>query len=289
MKLYRDFTSQEEIDQEYNVQSLVPDMEPYVEFFVSESEKARNELECVLDVRFGPTVDEIVDVFPAEKPGAPILVFIHGGYWRALSSKEFNLVARGLHAHGITVVVTNYSLCPKVTITEITRQSRAAIAWLYQKAGSLNGDPERIFVVGHSAGGQQVSMLMVTDWQGEYGLPKDIIKGGIAISGVFDLQPLRYSWLQPTLLLTHEVIMQQSPCFQIPSSAPPLFITLGAEETAEFHRQSKDYLAAWQSQGLQGELDVQPDKNHFTAIDGFIDANSPLCEAVIDFMKRCEK
>ena len=105
MKLYRDFTSQEEIDQEYDVQGQVPDMEPIVEFLVSESEKARNELECVLDVRFGPTVDEIVDVFPAEKPGAPILVFIHGGYWRALSSKEFSLVARGLHAHGITVVV----------------------------------------------------------------------------------------------------------------------------------------------------------------------------------------
>jgi arylformamidase len=289
MKLYRDFTSQEEIDREYNVEAMVPDLQPYVELFVGESEKARRELECVLDVRFGPTVDETVDVFPAKQPGAPILVFIHGGYWRMLSSKEFNLVARGLSAHGVTVVVTNYSLCPKVTIAEITRQSRAVIAWVSREARSFNGDPDRIFVCGHSAGGQQVGMLVTTDWQGEYGLPNDIIKGGIPISGVFNLHPLRYSWLQPKLLLTHEIILQQSPCFHIPSSGPPLLITLGEEESAEFHRQSTDYLAAWRANELRGELLVQSGKNHFTAIEGLAEANSPLCQALIDFMTQCER
>jgi len=112
MKLYRDFTSQEEIDQEYKVEALVPDMAPYFDLFVGGSEKARRELACVLDVRFGPTLDETVDIFPAKQPGAPILVFIHGGYWHSLSSKEFSLIASGLSAHGVTVVVTNYSLCP---------------------------------------------------------------------------------------------------------------------------------------------------------------------------------
>ncbi len=289
MKLYRDFTSQEEIDQEYNVEALVPDMGRYIELFIGGSEKARRELECVLDVRFGPTLDETVDVFPANRPGAPILVFIHGGYWRILSSKEFNLVARGLSAHGVTVVVSNYSLCPKVSIAEITRQSRAVIAWLSHEAGTYNGDANRIFVCGHSAGGQQVGMLMATDWQAEYGLSNDIIKGGIPISGVFDLEPLRYSWLQPKLLLTHEIILQQSPCLHIPRTAPPLFITLGEEGPAEFQRQSRDYLAAWRAHGLRGELQVQPGKNHFTAIEGLAEADSPLCQAVIDFMTRCER
>ena len=288
MKLYRDFTSQEEIDQEYKVEALVPDMQPYFDLFVGGSEKARRELECVLDVHFGPTVDETVDIFPAKNPGAPIVVFIHGGYWRILSSKEFSLVASGLNAHGITVVVTNYSLCPKVTISEITRQSRAAIAWLHQAAETYNGDPNRIFVCGHSAGGHQVGMLMATDWPGEYGLPADILKGGIPISGLFDLEPLRYSWLQPKILLTHEVIKQQSPCLHIPRTAPPLFLTVGEEEPSEFHRQSQDYLAAWQANGLQGEFQVQPGKNHFTAIEGLAEADSPLCQAVINFMQRCE-
>src|SRR5215471_5612420 len=289
MKLYRDFTSQEEIDRQYNVEALEPDMRPYVELFGGGSEQARRELPCVLDVPFGPTLDETVDVFPAKQPGAPILVFIHGGCWRSRSSKDFHLVARGPSAHGVTVVVTNYSLCPKVTIAEITRQSRAVIAWLSLEARSFNGDPERIFVCGHSAGGQQVGMVVATDWPGEYGLPQDIIKGGIPISGLFDLSPFRYSWLQPKLLLTHEVIQQQSPLFHIPAAGPPLLVSVGEKEPAEFHRQAADYLAAWRAQGLHGELFTQSGKNHFTAIAGLAETTSSFCQALLDFMTRCEK
>jgi arylformamidase len=289
MKLYRHFTSQEEIDRQYNVEALEPDMRPYVELFVGGSEQARRELACVLDVRVGPTVDETVDVFPAKQPEAPILVFIHGGYWRSRSSKDFHLVARGPSAHGVTVVVTNYSLCPKVTIAEITRQSRAVIAWLSREARAFNGDPERIFVCGHSAGGQQVGMVVATDWAEEYGLPQDIIKGGIPISGLFDLSPFRYSWLQPKLLLTHELIQQQSPLFHIPSAGPPLLVSVGEKEPAEFHRQAADYLAAWQAQGLRGDLLTQSGKNHFTAIEGLAEANSPFCQALLDFMTRCAR
>lgn len=287
MKLYRDFTSQEEIDREYNVEAMVPDRQTAREREANASAQARRELECELDVPYGPTLDETVDVFPAKKPGAAILVFIHGGYWRTLSSKEFSRVARGPVAHDITVVVTNYSLCPKVTIAEITRQSRAVIAWLYHAAHRFNGDPTRIFVCGHSAGGQQVGMLVATDWAGEYGLPSDIIKGGIPSSGLFDLAPFRYSWLQPKLLLTHEVILQQSPQLHIPHAGPPLLVSVGEEESAEFHRQSADYLAAWRKKGLRGEMLIQPGKNHFTAIAGLAEADSPLCTAVIEFMAQC--
>ena len=289
MKLYRDFTSQEEIDLEYNMAITVPDTKRWMEeIYVQESANVRHELKCELDVRFGQTVDETVDVFPAKEPGAALLVFIHGGYWKWGSSKEFSLVARGPVAHGVTVVVTNYSLCPKVTIAEITRQSRAVIAWLHRKASKFNGDPSRIFVAGHSAGGQQVGILVATDWHGEYSLPNDIIKGGIPISGIFDLHPLRYSYLQPKLLLTHEVILQQSPYLNIPRSAPPLLVTFGREESEEFHRQSTDYLEAWRANGLRGELLIQEAKHHFSAIEGLTDANSPLCKALIDFMTQCE-
>jgi arylformamidase len=289
MKLYRDFTSQEEIDREYNVGAVVPDSAQWLERYRHESATVRRELECLLDLRFGPTRDETVDVFPAPRPGAAVLVFIHGGHWRWGSSKDFSLVARGPVARGITVVVTNYSLCPSVTIAEITRQSRAVIAWLHREAPRFNGDPGRILAAGHSAGGQQVGMLAATDWPGEYGLPAEIVRGGIPISGIFDLQPLRYSYLQPKLQLTHEVILRQSPLLNIPPSGPPLLITLGEAETAEFHRQSADYLEAWRGNGLRAELLIQEGRHHISAIEGLTDPRSPLCQALVNFAARCEQ
>ena len=289
MRLYRNFTSQEEIDLEYNIALNVADRERWIEWYARESAKVRDELDCMLDVRFGPTVDETIDIFPARKPGAPVLVFIHGGYWVMFGNKDFSFVARGLVNRDVTVVVVNYSLCPGVTINEITRQNRAAIAWLYGEGPGFNADISRIFIAGHSAGGQQVGMLVQTDWQGEYGLPKDIIKGGIPISGVFDLHPLRYSYLQPKLLLTHETILSQSPYLNIPSSGPPLLVTFGKDETKEFHRQSTDFLKAWHANGLRGEMLVQEGKHHLSVIEGLAHGNSSLCDAVIDFMMRCEK
>jgi arylformamidase len=288
MKLYRNFTTQEEIDLEYNLALTVHDIEQWIEWYTQESVTTRRNLDCMLDIRFGPTVDETVDIFPAKNQGAPLLVFIHGGYWFRCSSKDYSFVANGLVGQGITVAVTNYSLCPKVTIPEITRQSRAVISWLHREAPIFNADPSRIFIAGHSAGGHQVGMLLATDWADEYDLPKDIIKGGIPISGVFDLRPLRYSYLQPRLLLTHEVILHQSPLYNIPNSGPPLLVTIGEGETREFHRQSAEYLHAWRDVGLQGELLVLEGKHHFSAIEGFNDANSTLVKAVISFMAQCE-
>lgn len=289
VKLYRNFKSQEDIDLEYNLNLTVPDLGYWIEWYSRESVITRRKLDCTLDVRFGPTVDETVDIFPAKEQGAPMLVFIHGGYWVVCSSKDYSYVANGLVDRGINVVVTNYSLCPKVSIPEITRQSRAAIAWLYREAPNYDMDPSRIFVAGHSAGGHQVGMLLSTDWQGEYGLPDDVVKGGITISGIFDLHPLKYSYLQPRIMLTHEVILRQSPYLNIPCSGPPILVSFGEEETAEFHRQSTDYLQAWRANGLQGELLVQKGKHHFSAIEDFNDPESTLCKSIIDFIDRYER
>ncbi|MGR8947019.1 MAG: alpha/beta hydrolase [Gammaproteobacteria bacterium] len=279
-KLYRNFSTQEEIDAEYNVEFSVDDFSVYVDLYLNESARAREELECLLDVPFGPTLDETVDIFPATDPKAPILIFVHGGYWRMLSSKEFNLVAHAPVAAGYTVVVTNYSLCPKVSISEITRQSRAALAWLYSDRFPCNGDRKQIYVCGHSAGGHQTAMLLSTDWQGEYGLPQDIIKGGLSISGLFDLQPLHYSWLQPTLCLEHEIIRRESPLFNLPQSAPPLTLTVGGKEPSEFQRQSADYCEAWTDNGLTGEYRPLASKNHFDILDGFLAPDSEIMSMV---------
>lgn len=284
MKLYRAFTTQQEIDAAYDVEASVPDFQRYAEFFTNESARARADLKCVLDVRFGPTLAEYMDIFPAKEPGAPLLIFIHGGYWRMLSAKEFSFVARGPVARGCTVAVTNYALCPHVTISEITRQTRAAIAFLTQEAERFNADPERIVVSGHSAGGQQSVMAALTDWPGEYGLGADTVKGAVPISGLFDLSPFPFSWLAPALRLDHPTIVEQSPLFHIPPVAPPLVVAVGGAETDEFLRQSADFLSAWQEAGLRGRSLIEPGLNHFTAIEGFMHAESTLTDTVMAFI-----
>ena len=133
---------------------------PYLERYSRESEEARKTLDCRLDVPYGPNPRESLDIFPSRRPGSPVVMFIHGGYWRALSCKEFSFVARGLVPHDITVAVMNYGLCPQVTIPDISRQSHAAAAFLAQSVSRSAGAPDGIFALGHSAGGQQVGMLL---------------------------------------------------------------------------------------------------------------------------------
>ena len=285
--LYRDFATQEELDAQYDLRTLFPEAASlYEEFLWRESAKVREGLDHRLDVPFGPTLAEHSDVYPAPEGGgaSPVLVFIHGGFWVMRTSKEFGFVARGPASRGVATVVTNYALCPYVSIDEIVRQTRAAVAWTYRNARSFGGDPERIHVAGHSAGGHLVAMLLATDWPGDYGLPRDTIKSAAAISGLFDLSPLPYTFLQPKVQLTWDQVQRNSPIFGLPdpkSGVPPLLVVYGERETDEFKRQSEEFSAAWREKGLGGELLVVPGKNHFDVIDGFLDAGSQLCTAIL--------
>ena len=285
--LYRDFATQEELDAQYNLRMIFPDAaSSYEAFCARESERAREDLDHQLNVPFGPTREEHSDVYSArdDARGAPILIYVHGGFWALRTSKEFGFVARGPVSEGVTTVVTNYALCPTVTIDEIVRQTRAAVAWTYRNAERVGGDPERMHVAGHSAGGHLVAMLLATDWEGDYGLPADTIKGATAISGLFDLTPFPYTFLQPKLQLTWDQVWRNSPILHLPDpqgGAPPLLVAYGEDETDEFRRHSEMFFGAWKANGLDGELLVLSGKNHYDVIDGFLDAGSPLCSAVL--------
>ncbi len=280
-RLYRGFATQAEIDRQYDVEGSVPDFGIYVKYFLENSERIRDQLDPTLDVPYGPTASEHVDIYRADRADASIHMFIHGGYWHSLSSKEFSLVAEGLVKAGVTVAIVNYALCPKVTITEIARQNRAAVAWLYRNAAGFGGNRERIYVSGHSSGGHLTAMLMATDWRGEYGLPADVVKGGCAISGLFDLAPFPHSWLQPKLGLTAEEVDRMSPINHIPERAGPLLVTVGGDESEEFHRQSQEFLAAWNANGLDGRFVELPGRNHFTVLEEYADPNSALLTAIL--------
>jgi arylformamidase len=275
------------IDAEYDPSRRVFSRQPYMDWYVRESVRTRENLGGRLDVPFGLTPAETLDIFPSAKPDSPVLMFIHGGYWRALSSKEFSYVAGGLVPHDITVVVMNYALCPEVSIPAITAQSRAAVAWLTRNAQHYCGNPSHIVVAGHSAGGQQVGMLLSDDRSPGSEPAGAVLKGGIAISGLFDLRPLQQSWLQPTLRLTDQVSAEQSPLLHIPSKAAPLLLSVGGDETDAFKSQSQRYLVAWKYAGLDGGYFAQPGLNHYESVYGFADPTSPLSTAAVDFIKRC--
>jgi len=277
-KLYRDFDTQAQIDAQYNPSLALADATAPGKHFVAQASKARGTLKNHLDIPFGPTVHETLDIFPADQPNAPVFVFIHGGYWRAMSSKEFSGVALGLQPLGITTVVVNYALCPFVTIAEITRQCRAAVAWTLRNIAQYGGDPTRVAVGGHSAGGHLSAMCLETAWDNDYGLPRDPLKAAVLISGLHDLEPLRYSYLQPMIQLDEQTVRRYSPAANVRVCPTPTWVTWGGAESTEFARQSALYHAAAQALGNPTELRDVPGADHFTIVHELEHSDSPMAQ-----------
>src|SRR3990167_1732232 len=277
-KLYRDFDTQAQIDAQYNPSIGLADQAAPGRHFVAQATKARSTLRNHLGIPFGPTVHETLDIFPADAPNAPVFVFIHGGYWRAMSSKEFSGVALGLQPLGITTVVVNYALCPFVTIAEITRQCRAAVAWTLHNIAQYGGDPTRGGGGGHSAGGHLRAMCLETAWDTDYGLPRDPLKAAVLISGLHDLEPLRYSYLQPMIQLDEQTVRRYSPAANVRACPTPTWVTWGGAESSEFARQSALYHAAAQALGNPTELRDVPGADHFTIVHELERSDSPMAQ-----------
>lgn len=290
--LYRNFSTQAQIDAQYNPSlGLAPGAAP-MQALQAQAGEARQRLRCTLDVPYGPTLAETLDIFPADlpqvphAPHAPVLVFLHGGYWRALSSKDFSGVALGLVPRGVTTVVVNYALCPAVTIDEITRQCRAALAWVLRNIGAHGGTPggdaSRVAIAGHSAGAHLAAMALNTPWQADYGLPDDPFAAGLLFSGLYDLAPLRYSYLQPMVQIDEGVVQRQSPLRHVRRCATPVWCTWGSAESAEFARQSATQHAAWLAAGNSGRLEAMDNADHFSVIAGLCNPASPACDWLVE-------
>lgn len=276
--LYREFETQAALDAQYNPSAALPSGANPAQPYLDSAQKARATLPHTLDVPFGPTVHETLDIFPADTPNAPVFVFIHGGYWRSFTSKEFSGVALGLQPLGITTVVLNYALCPWVSIDEITRQCRAAVAWTLRNIQHYGGDPTRVAVGGHSAGGHLSAMCLLTDWARDYGLARDPLKAGLLFSGLFDIAPLRYSYLQPMIQLDDGVVRRMSPLRHVRPCNTPIWTTWGSRESTEFARQSSAFHAAWRAQGNPGELSPTLEANHFEVIHPLFNPDSTHCQ-----------
>jgi arylformamidase len=280
MKLYREFATQEEIDAVYNPAATAPDADALIQGWLDRSAVVLRELPGDLGVKHGPTREEYCDVFPAG-PGAPVHVFVHGGYWRRFSARDHAFVARPLVEAGITTVVVNYALCPKVSLDEIVRQVRAAIAFAFAQAGRWGGEPERLTISGHSAGAHLVAMALLTDWEGDYDLPATIVKGAVAISGLYDLGFLPWCYVQPKVQATWDQVARLSPLHRLPRTAPPLVVAVGTEETSEFRRQSRDFHAAWTARGLESTYLEPAGRDHFTMLNELERPESELHRALV--------
>lgn len=273
--------SQAELDDQYNQNSLVPDNSPFKNQKIALSAKARADYECILDVAYGPTKKEKLDIFPAKTKGAPIQIFIHGGAWKSGNKAEVSYPAPVFVDAGANYVALNFDVVPDVMIEEQVRQCRAAIAWVYRNAESFGGDKERIYVCGHSSGGHVTGMMVVTDWEGVYELPADILKGAAPVSGMFDLEPVRHSWRNSYLHLDEERARALSAIHHIPATPIPLVLGVGTGELPEFQRQTHAFAEAWRAAGKSCELVVVDGLNHFQMGAEFGNRESPIIKAIL--------
>lgn len=273
----------EALDREYNNRAKVANATEVLEWYARQSAAARAELACRLDIACGDHAGERLDVFPARGGGpAPVQVFIHGGYWHRLDKADFSYVARPFLAAGAAVAVVNYALMPAVTMDELVRQCRASLAWVWRNATSFGGDPGRVFVSGHSAGGHLVAMVMATDWPrfGD-GLPADLVKAGTGISGLYDLEPIRLSYLNDVLALSPEDVERNSPARLLPTLPRPLTIAVGEKEGAEYHRQVEALVHPWRAHGVPLEVMDLAGHDHFSIMASVADRAAPLTRAIL--------
>ncbi|MBO3278020.1 alpha/beta hydrolase [Pseudomonas schmalbachii] len=272
-------------DVQYNARASVADYEQYPRLYRELSDRAHAGLRCFKDVPYGPGASERLDIFPASRPDAPVLLFIHGGYWRALSKADSAFMAPALTEAGACVAVLDYDLAPAVSLDHIVDQVRRALAWLYHNIAGFGGDPRRLFASGSSAGGHLTGMLLAGVWHAGYGIPPDALRGALPISGLFDLRPLLPTHINAWMHLDETAARRNSPLFHLPDSAGELVVSYGALETGEFARQSHDFLSAWNASGLRGRHVPAEGRNHFDVVLQLGEPGTPLYRAVLELME----
>jgi len=269
-------------DSQYNNRARIADHAAIFERWASASASARvGSPAAQLDLAYGEGGGETLDVFPSAAPGAPVLVYIHGGYWRALDKSEFSFVAPVFNAAGSMVVVPNYALCPAVTVEQIALQAAGALAWTWRNAARFGGDPNRIAVAGHSAGGQLVAMLLSCRWK-QLGddLPAQLVGGGLSISGMYDLEPIRNTpFLQVDLRLTPAAVKRLSPAF-FPRPRGKLYAVAGGDESEEFIRQNRLIRDVWGPTAVP-VCETVSGKNHLTVLESLVDPAGRLHELAL--------
>ena len=277
------------LDRMYNNRLLVPGHAAHFARWAEESRKAREQLPCQLNLHYGDSPGETLDVFPAcevhSDNGAPVLVFIHGGYWRSLDKADHSFIAPTFTRAGACVVVLNYALCPAVTIVQIVQQIAKALAWTWRHVAGFGGDPGRITVAGHSAGGHLAAMLLANDRKSD--LPQALIKNALSISGLYDLEPIRHTPFLKDLNLTPEQVRQASPVLLPHPPQGTLYSVAGGDESEEFLRQNRLIQQTWGSDTVP-VCEFLPGLNHFSVLEALIEPSHRLNRLALELLGLAE-
>ncbi len=278
------------LDADYNLRARHPDHLAYFAAYAEASRDARRRAPW-RELTYGAHPRAGITLFPAD-PAArppdgeapPLLAFLHGGYWQALSRQDFEFPGPAFAARGIAFATIGYPLCPDVSMATLAEQVRHALVWLYDEAPALGVDPERLFLAGHSAGGHLAALMACTDWPA-VGHPAGLVKGAAAISGLFDLAPVARCYLNDVLHLDEAAARALSPIHAVPPPpAPPLLLSVGGHESAAFHDQQAVFAAAWRGAGHLVREVAMADHHHFDIVQALGDPQSPLFAAVADLV-----
>lgn len=272
------------VEREYNLRAAFPDHAYWFARWAADSAKARSSSNCTLDVRYGSGPKQTVDLFPAADSRG-LLLFFHGGYWRALDKSDHSFVAPQFVDRGVSVAVFNYDLCPDVSIARIVDECREAVVWVQREGDRYGISSPRVVVAGHSAGGHLTAMMFATDWS-RHGLAADIIAGGLALSGIFDLEPLVQVTFNADLRLDNSMAHALSPVHIAPRARAPLVLASGADETDEFIRQSWLLWERWpecRPAAAHSPL-VIADRHHFSVMSELGDRKSELTAATLEML-----
>jgi arylformamidase len=252
----------------YNNRARVSDFADYFTQWANNSAAARTALDGLTDISYGSGPSESLDIFPSNQPKAPVLVFIHGGYWRSLDKSDHSFVAPAAVAQGACVVVPNYALCPAVTIPDIVLQMVKALAWVWRYIDRWGGDPSRIHVAGHSAGGHLAAMMMACQWpRYQPDLPPDVVKSVLSISGLYELDSImRSPMLQSSLHLTEADVLRCSPAWMPPPAIGSLISVAGELESEAFIRHNHLIQEAWGHERVPLVEDLQG-LHHFSIVN----------------------
>ena len=279
-----DLISADELNRQMMPRVAVPDHERWLTGDLARGEKLRHTLPGRYDQRYGPGPRQIADLFPAPEgadgPKAPIVLFIHGGFWRALAKDYVRHVAVPLTQSGIAAVLPSYDLCPQVPLATVVDQARQALLWTRAQATQLNGDPDRIFVAGNSAGAHLAAMLLAEDWSA-HGLARAPIAGAILVTGLYDLRPVRGIQVNEDTKLSPADAVALSPQFLPIRSPVPTLVAVGGDEPPLWQEQSRRFAAKLTAAGAPTELMILPGLNHFSITASLGDAAAPLTAAML--------
>ncbi|QRP47962.1 alpha/beta hydrolase [Amycolatopsis sp. FDAARGOS 1241] len=272
---------QADLDRQYSPSSCVADISTFLTAYAVQSAQTRTEVPVRTDILYGSLPCETVDFFSAPGPDAPLLVFVHGGYWRELSKSDSSFPARGLVPAGAAFAAIDYGLAPEYRLDEIVGQVRRGIWWLVENARDLGVDSRRITLAGSSAGAHLVLMALLDGWMPAGTHPTDVFAGAILLSGVYDLEPVRHTYVNEPLGLDADAAARLSPIRHLPDRLPPLVIARGGAETAEFARQHSDLVKAATSRSAAVSDLVITHRNHFDITFDLDDPDSELGAAVL--------